>query len=93
MATKQEEQRYHTLPEVAERLGLGRVRRACRTPAQAPISEEERTARAVRRLIRSGDLLAVLDGGRYLVREDWLVEYEDRRQATAIRRAREARGA
>lgn len=87
--TKQNPQRYLTLPEVAQRLGLGLTRRRRRSSDAEPLTEDERAARAVRRLIRNGQLVGVLDGGRYLVREDWLIDYEDRREAAAIRRRRE----
>jgi hypothetical protein len=89
MAAKSEHLKYFTLPEVAQRLGLGQTRRRRRDTEAVPLTEAERAARAVRRLVRSGQLTAVLDGGRYLVREDWLNDYEDRREATAIRRRRE----
>jgi len=85
--------RYFTLPEVALRLGLGRTRRRRRSTEAEPVTDEERAARAVRRLIRSGQLVAVNDGGRYLVREDWLLEYEVRREAAAISRRRQLAGA
>lgn len=89
MAAKPSPQRYMTLPEVAQRLGLGLTRRRRRSADAEPLTDDERAARAVRRLIRNGQLVAVVDGGRYLVREDWLTDYEDRREAAAIRRRRE----
>lgn len=78
--------RYFRLPEVAQRLGLGQVRKPrCGLAAGKVISEEERLARAVRRLVEKGLLKAVKDQGTWLVREDWIEEYEALRMIRALR--------
>lgn len=88
MAAK-DQLKYYTLPEVAQRLGLGKIRRARQNPGKQSVSGTEREARPVRKLIRDGDLTAIFNGC-YLVREDWLAEYEDKREAKAIRQKKEA---
>lgn len=73
---------YLTLPEAARRLGLG-LRRQTRKNPKYSVSEIERLARPVRKLIRENKLKAVYDTGGYLVREDWIEEYEARREIAA----------
>lgn len=89
---KQDQHRYLTLPEVADRLGLGKTRRPRKNPGQNPVPAQEAAARAVRRLIQKGDLRAVIEAGRYLVRSDWVDEYEDSRELRSRRLILRSRG-
>ncbi|MGI8908125.1 MAG: hypothetical protein ACR2IE_16750 [Candidatus Sumerlaeaceae bacterium] len=76
---KENEPEYLRLDDAAKRLGLGLFRRSARV-GKKKVSEYERLARTVRRLIENGQLQAVEDdAGRYVVREDWLEEYAARR--------------
>ena len=73
--------RYLLLHEVGARLGLGQVRRNRPTPPKHPLSENERLARPVRALIKKNMIKRIWDNSSnsYLIREDWLAEYQEQR--------------
>lgn len=86
--TEQDGRRYLTLTEVGQRLGFGLVRRIRSPIGKKPISDSERLARPVRRAIRRGDIRCVWDSisNCYLIREDWIEDYERKRISRASER-------